>query len=100
MLLLSKLKSVTGGLLLLAAVVAAGWSWAATVSARAGEPGDDVAPRTEEASQESTVHKANGGAESAEAEFVFRGATRGGKTVSLVVAGTSGPVLSLPVQED
>jgi len=98
MLLLSKLKSVTGGLLLLAAVVAVGWSWSATVSARAGEPGDDVAPRTEEASRASTVSKTNRG--TTEAEFVFRGASRGGKTVSLVVAGTSGPVLCLPVRED
>jgi RNA polymerase sigma factor (sigma-70 family) len=100
MLLLSKLKSVTGGLLLLAAVLAASWSWSATVSARAGEPGDDVAAQTEEASRASTLRKANGGTDSAEAEFVFRGASKGRKTVSLVVAGTSGPVLCLPVQED
>jgi RNA polymerase sigma factor (sigma-70 family) len=89
MLLLSKLKSVTGGFLLLAAVVAAGWMCAARLSARAAAPGEGP-PRSVEATR----------AASREAEFVFGGAARGRKTVSLVVAGTSAPVLCLPVKED
>jgi RNA polymerase sigma-70 factor (ECF subfamily) len=81
MLLLSKLKRVTGGLLLLAAAVAAGWTCAATVSARAGVQGDDGAPRTEEASRApaDTIRATNRADEPREAEFVFRGAARGGK---------------------
>ncbi len=98
MLLLSKLKRATGGFLLLAAVVAAGWTCAATVSARADVAGEDGALRTEEASR--APADTNRADESREAEFVFRGAARGGKTVSLVVAGTSAPVLCLPVKDD
>ncbi len=102
MLLLSKLKSVAGGLLLVAAIIAVSWTWTAAVSARAGEPGNDGASRTEEASRASadSTRATNQAEESQEAEFVFRGAAKGGKTVSLVVAGTSAPVLSLPVKED
>jgi RNA polymerase sigma factor (sigma-70 family) len=101
MLLLSKLKSVTGGFLLCAAVVVAGWACATTVSARAAVPGDD-APRTEKAPPASAEasRAADRPAEAREAEFVFQGAARGGKAVSLVVAGTSAPVLCLPVKED
>ena len=102
MLLLSKLKRLTGGFLLLAAAVAVGWTCAAAVSARAGGPGDDLAPRAEEAPRApaETVRAASGAEESREAEFVFRGAARGGKAVSLVVVGTSAPVLCLPVKDD
>jgi RNA polymerase sigma factor (sigma-70 family) len=100
MLLLSKLKSLAGGFLLLAAVVAAGWTCAAKVSARAVVPGDGVASRTEEETPARTIRATNRPAESRQAEFVFRGAQRGRKTVSLVVAGTSGPVLCLPIKED
>jgi RNA polymerase sigma factor (sigma-70 family) len=100
MLLLSKLKSATGGFLLVAAVVAAGW--ACTASARAVVPGDD--PPTEEMPRAAadTTRAADRSTEAPEpeAEFVFRGAAKGGKAVSLVVAGTSAPVLCLPVTED
>ncbi len=96
MLLLSKLKSLGGGLLFLAAVVVASWSWAATVSAGASEQ----APRTEETSRATTDRKSNVDIAPGEAEFVFRGASKGGKSVSLIVAGTTGPILCLPVQED
>jgi RNA polymerase sigma factor (sigma-70 family) len=101
MLLLSKLSRMTGGILLLALIVAAGWTCVATVSARAGGPDGNGAPRIEEASRVSAdTIQANRGEEFREAEFVFRGMTRGGKTVSLVVAGTSGPVLCLPVKKN
>jgi hypothetical protein len=102
MLLLARLKIVTGWFLLLAAVVAAGWTCAAGVSARAVLPGDDIALQS---ADESRPPAGNSRATSRpteyrEAEFVFRGAAKGGKTVSLVVAGTSAPVLCLPVQDD
>jgi len=102
MFLLSKLKIVTGGFLLLAAVIAAGWTCADRVSARAVMPGDDVVPRTgdEMPTPALKIRATNQPTESREAEFVFRGAARGRKTVSLVVAGTSAPVLCLPVKED
>jgi RNA polymerase sigma factor (sigma-70 family) len=102
MFLLSKLKRVTVGFLLFAAVVAVGWTCAATVSARAGGPGDDVAPRTEQGppAPAETVRETDGAGEADEAEFVFRGAAPGGKAVSLVVAGTTAPVLRLPVKDD
>jgi RNA polymerase sigma factor (sigma-70 family) len=101
MLLLSKLRKMTGGFLLLAAVVAAGWTCAAAVSARAVVPGDD-ASRAEEASRApaDTAGTTGRSDDPPEAEFEFRGATRGGNAVSLVVAGTSAPVLRLPVKED
>jgi RNA polymerase sigma factor (sigma-70 family) len=89
MLLLSKLQIAIGRALLLAAVVAAGWTCAARVSECAARPGDGAVPRTEDATRPP--------AEGREAEFVFRGVGRDGKTVSLVVAGTSAPVLCLPV---
>jgi RNA polymerase sigma factor (sigma-70 family) len=102
MLLLSRVKAVAGGLLLLAAVVAAGWTCAARLSARAAMPGDDTVPRTEDDSRAPgrSSRVPNGPAESREAAFVFRGADKGGRTVSLVVAGTSAPVLCLPVRDD
>src|SRR5262249_40547060 len=87
---------------LLVAAVAVGWTCAATVSALAGGPGDDLAPRTEEASRApaDTTRATNRAEESREAEVVFHGAARGGKAVSLVVAGTPAPVLCLPVKDD
>jgi RNA polymerase sigma factor (sigma-70 family) len=102
MMLLAKLKTVTGGLLLVAAVVAAGWTCAARVSARADMPGNAAAPRTEGDTRVPArkARATDGLAETREAEFVFRGAERGGTTVSLVVAGTSAPVLCLPVKDD
>jgi RNA polymerase sigma factor (sigma-70 family) len=102
MLLLSKLKVVAGGFLLLAAVVAAGWACLASVSAGASAPGDEVAPRAQDEARAParTSRATNHPTEPREAEFVFRGAARGGKTVSLVVAGTSAPVLCLPVKND
>jgi RNA polymerase sigma factor (sigma-70 family) len=102
MLLLSRVKAAAGGLLLLAAVVAVGWTWAARVSARAAMPGDDAVPRTvdEGPAPDRATRGANGPAEAREAEFVFRGVEKGGRTVSLVVAGTSAPVLRLAVQDD
>jgi RNA polymerase sigma factor (sigma-70 family) len=100
MLLLSKLKIVTAGLLLLAAVVAAGWTCAARVSARAAMPDDAFPWVTEEPpAPADKVRAADSPPESREAEFVFRGTEKGRKTVSLVVAGTSAPVLCLPVKE-
>jgi RNA polymerase sigma factor (sigma-70 family) len=102
MLLLSKLKRVTGGFLVLAALAVVGWMCAATVSARAGGPVDDLAARSEEAPRPpaDTACATSRAEESSEAEFVFRGLARGGKAVSLVVAGTSAPVLCLPVKDD
>jgi RNA polymerase sigma factor (sigma-70 family) len=102
MLLLSRLKIITGWFLLLAAVVAVGWTCAAGVSARAVVSGDDIAQRTEEESRSlaRNPRATNRTTESREAEFVFRGAAKGSKTVSLVVAGTSAPVLCLPVKDD
>jgi RNA polymerase sigma factor (sigma-70 family) len=102
MLLLARLKIVTGWFLLLAAVVAAGWTCSARVSARAALPGDDGALRTGDESQP-PAHNSRATTpptQPREAEFVFRGAAKGSRTVSLVVAGTSAPVLCLPVKED
>jgi RNA polymerase sigma factor (sigma-70 family) len=102
MLLLSKLKTVTGGLLIIAAVVATGstcatWGWA-----RAAMRGNDPVPRTEDDSQvpAGKIPETGSPPESREAAFVFRGADTGRKTVSLVVEGTSGPVLRLPIKDD
>jgi RNA polymerase sigma factor (sigma-70 family) len=101
MLLLSRLKVVTGALLVLMAVVAAGWICAARVPARAAMPGDAAVPRAEDEppAPARNARATDGPAESPEAEFIVRGADRDGKTVSLVVAGTSAPVLRLPVKE-
>jgi RNA polymerase sigma factor (sigma-70 family) len=98
MLLLSKLKRLTGGFLLLAAAVAVGWACAAAVSARAGGPVDNLAPRAKQVPR--APAEAIRAEESREAEFVFRGEARGGREVSLVVGGTTAPVLRLPVKDD
>jgi RNA polymerase sigma-70 factor (ECF subfamily) len=101
MLLLSRLRVVAGGFVLLVAVVAVGWMCAARVPARAAMPEDDAVPRAgdEPRTPARKAHAADGPAESPEAEFVVRGADGDGKTVSLVVAGTSAPVLRLPVKD-
>jgi hypothetical protein len=98
MLLLSKLKTWLGVFVVLAVVLAAGWACAARVSARAPLPDENRVPwATEEpqAPDDQDVPPA-----SRAAEFEFRGAAKGGKTVSLIVAGTSAPVLCLPVKKD
>jgi RNA polymerase sigma factor (sigma-70 family) len=83
MMLLSKLKALTGVFFFVAAAVVAGWVYA-------GDDAPAPIPRT------GTVTRR---AES-QAEFVFLCEDKSGKTVSLVVAGTSAPVLSLPVKDD
>jgi hypothetical protein len=101
MLLLSKLKAMTAGLLILAVVVVAGSRCASWESARAAMPGDDPTVWTEadKSAPAGKVGKSRP-TESSEATFVFRGADTGRKTVSLVVAGTSAPVLCLPIKDD
>jgi RNA polymerase sigma factor (sigma-70 family) len=101
MMLLSKLKSTAVGPLLVALVVAAGWACAARVSAQATGRGETPAPRKEEGpSAPASMRRAGvNRAAPSEAEFVFL-ADAGGRSVSLVVAGTSAPVLNLPVAED
>jgi RNA polymerase sigma factor (sigma-70 family) len=100
MMLLSKLKSVAIGPLVVTLVVAAGWAWAARSSAQPTDQGG-AAPRTEEGAP---APAAKGPADVRragfdEAEFVFLAESRG-RAVSLVVAGTSAPVLNLPVTAD
>jgi RNA polymerase sigma factor (sigma-70 family) len=101
MMLLSKLKSAAVGPLLVALVVAAGWACAARVSAQATGRGEAPAPHNEE-SPPASIPKRRAEvsrARPSEAEFVFLAAD-GGRAVSLVVAGTSAPVLKLPVTDD
>jgi RNA polymerase sigma factor (sigma-70 family) len=100
MLLLSKPKSVTACVLLLALIVAAGWTCSGWLSVRAAMPGDN--PRTQDDTRAPIreVAATHSPSEFQEAEFVFRGAERGRRTVSLVVAGTSAPVLCLPMKDD
>ncbi len=102
MVLLSKLKMVSGGIVLLVAVAAAGWMSADWLSARSVEAGSDDTPRIEDKNREPArrTSMANRPPKSREAEFVFLSSERARKTVSLVVAGTSAPVLCLPVTED
>ncbi len=97
MLLLSKLKTVAGGCLLVTVVLAAGWACAARVSAGA-EPGD-AAPRAEGRTA-APIRAAGKPADAPEAAFVFHGTEGGGTRVLLVVAGTSAPILGLPVAEN
>jgi hypothetical protein len=101
MMLLSKLKSAAVGPLLVALVVAAGWAFGARSSAQATEEGETAPPRTEKGSR-APAPKAGADVSRAgfdEAEFVFLAQSKG-RTVSLVVAGTSAPVLNLPVTAD
>ena len=102
MVLLSKLKMASGGIVLLVAVAAAGWMSADRLSARAVEAGSDDTQRIEDKTRAPARPTAmtNRPPKSREAEFVFLSSERGRKTVSLVVAGTSAPVLCLPVTED
>jgi RNA polymerase sigma factor (sigma-70 family) len=102
MLLLSKVQAVTSGLLILAAAVLAGAMCLSWETARAAGPEDDPAGRVadDRDALPGPARTANRPTESPEAAFEFRGADRGGKTVSLVVAGTSAPVLCLPIQDE
>jgi hypothetical protein len=100
MMLLSKLKRAVVGSLLVALVVAAGWAFAARGSAQPTDQGG-AAPRTEEGAR-TPAAKARADVRRDgfdEAEFVFLAENRG-RAVSLVVAGTSAPVLNLPVTAD
>jgi RNA polymerase sigma factor (sigma-70 family) len=100
MMLLSKLNRMVVPLLA-ALVVAAGWAFAARVSARATDQGEAAVLRTEEGPRTPAAKAGADGRRGSpsEAEFVFLAADEG-KTVSLVVAGTSAPVLKLPVTAD
>jgi hypothetical protein len=100
MMLLSKLNRMVVPLLA-ALVVAAGWAFAARVSARATDQGEAAVLRTEEGPRAPAAKAGADGRRGSpsEAEFVFLAADEG-KTVSLVVAGTSAPVLKLPVTAD
>jgi RNA polymerase sigma factor (sigma-70 family) len=101
MMLLSKLKSAAVGPLLVALVLAAGWVCAARVSAQATGRGEGPALANEERPR-APAPKGRAGvgrASPSEAEFVFLSDDRG-RAVSLVVAGTSAPVLNLPVADD
>jgi RNA polymerase sigma factor (sigma-70 family) len=98
MMLLSKLKSMAVGSLLVVIVVAAGWAFAARVSARATDQGEASVARIGETPAFASG-AAGGRGSPSEAEFVFL-AQDSGKTVSLVVAGTSAPVLKLPLAAD
>jgi hypothetical protein len=101
MMLLSKLKSAAVGPLLVALVVAAGWACAARVAAQATGRGE-APPPPNEGGLRVPAPKVRAGvsrASPAEAEFVFLAADEG-RAVSLVVAGTSAPVLNLPVADD
>ncbi len=101
MMLLSKLKRMAVGPLLVALVVAVGWAFAARVSARGADRGEAAVPRAKEGPRAPAPNASADGRQSSpsEAEFIFLAADEG-KTVSLVVAGTSAPVLKLPVTAD
>jgi RNA polymerase sigma factor (sigma-70 family) len=88
MLLLTRLKIVTAGFLLLTAALALGWMCAAR-----GSADDAVAPPRQ-------THSTDGPAKAPEARFVFQGREKASKTVSLVVEGTSAPILCLPLKEE
>ena len=96
MMLLSRLKTMTTGLSLLALLVAAGWTSTLWMPAHAATPVEEPAaqPRDDPRSRATS-----GPAESRKAEFVFQRLERDRKSVSLVIAGTSAPVLSLPIRE-
>jgi RNA polymerase sigma-70 factor (ECF subfamily) len=96
MLLLSRLKVVTAGFLLLVAVVAAGWTCAGNVPGDQVPPGATAGPRAPASKGRATIRPG----EPREAEFVVRRTARERNTVSLVVAGTSAPVLCLAVKKD
>ncbi|HEY7330724.1 MAG TPA: RNA polymerase sigma factor [Gemmataceae bacterium] len=102
MVLLSKLKMATGGLVIFVAIVTAGWMSADRLSARVLEPGGDDKSRIEDklrgpARSNSMTNRPT---QTRQAEFVFLNVEKERKAVSLVVAGTSAPVLCLPVKED
>ncbi|HZU37044.1 MAG TPA: hypothetical protein VFA18_14080 [Gemmataceae bacterium] len=99
MLLLSKLKIGAGLLLLMAALVLKGAACALLQPAQAAPPGDDRSARGKANSTQPSnpVGKQSKPTGTRQAVFVFRGADKGKKFVSLLVAGTAGPVFCLPV---
>jgi RNA polymerase sigma factor (sigma-70 family) len=101
MLLLSKLKTVLCGLLLLMVLVAAGTRVASWGAARAAVLEPAPVPQTEDNTRVAFKKLPQTGPPngSGEAAFLFRGLDPDRKTVALVVAGTTSPVLSLPLGE-
>src|SRR5262249_42956570 len=91
-----------GGFLIVAAILTTGWKCATWESARAAVQGDSSILPTDGGSQAppGEVLSRSGRTESPEAVFIFRSADRGKKTVSLIVAGTSGPILCRPRKDD
>lgn len=101
MLLLSKLRIPTAVLLLVLAAIATGWIFSAQVSAHVTTEGEHIAVRADDDPPAQLMKGAPSGPTNArEAEFVFRAENRAKQTVSLVVAGTSAPILNLPVKDD
>jgi RNA polymerase sigma factor (sigma-70 family) len=102
MLLLSKLKAVAGMVLFVGMAIAAGWLCTTHVYARTILPGEAAVPQANAETQPQVPR--NGPAvrpgDAPEAQFAFRGADKSRKVVSLVVAGTSAPLLNLPMTDD
>jgi RNA polymerase sigma factor (sigma-70 family) len=101
MLLLTKLKIVTGISLLTLMLLATGWMYALQAPAHAGASGDNAVREATDDTRPPDPKKGDaiGKIECQEAEFIFRSEDRSKKTMSLVVAGTSAPVLNLPVKD-
>jgi RNA polymerase sigma factor (sigma-70 family) len=102
MLFLTRLKTLTGVVLAAAVVVASGWLCAAQFPAQSAGHGVSSAPPTV---QEKSPPAAKPGAETEqttprEAEFIVHDVDPVRRTVSLVVAGTDAPVLTLPLEAD
>jgi hypothetical protein len=99
MLLLSKLRVPTAVLLFVLSAIATGWIFSTQVSAHVTTEGEHAAALFDDDPRAPVKKdKLNGAIK--EAEFVFRECNRAKQTISLVVAGTSAPILSLPVKDD
>jgi RNA polymerase sigma factor (sigma-70 family) len=96
MMLLSKIKVASGVLLFVAVAAAAGWVGATRVSANGPTKGAGAEMCLPAPTQKPAAQRP----ESKEAEFVFLATEPGRKAVKLVVAGTTAPVLCLPLRPD
>jgi hypothetical protein len=89
---------VTGRILFVVAVVGAGWLGATQVSAQSTPRG--YGTELAAATPAPQAVPFNGKQESVQAEFLFLATDGYRKNVSLMVSGTTAPVLTLPVTED
>jgi hypothetical protein len=100
MMLLNRLRIVTGVFVFTVMAVAVAWLFAARGAAQTGPPDEDGISRPAHGTLPSAPRQGDTQSQPREADFVLLAADREHNTLSLVVSGTVAPVLCLLVTDD